>query len=152
MRVQQRFMDAPGAFEAVLANLPEILFVAPIRNPLDVVVSSMTATHAALMWPKPDPSFSEVVELVLAAFQWILAQQARFSDRVFVFRQSEIGEELFVQLTRFLGVQPDPQWLEDAKRCFVVRERIHAPEVREAFRKAADPVLARWPELASLCR
>ncbi len=150
MKVQQRLMDNPAAFQAIITNHPQVVFIAPMRNPLDVVVSSMDPRHAALVWDTPSPTFAQSVELVMGAFAWVLERREHHPDRVFAFRQSDIGGDFFARLARAIGVTADTRWIEDAKRCFVVHERHHSDEVRQVFQLEAAKALKLWPSLAIL--
>jgi hypothetical protein len=159
MRLQLRLMECPEGAGHLLERLPGVVLLAPFRHPLDVAVSSHATVHRSaaggvnaqyrtMLTGNPDADLRETLEGVLDAQRWVLEQRDRWPERIFFFTQWELGEDLVRRWARFLGVSEDPQFLEDATRCLVVKgARAYAPEVLDYYRQRATAKLAPWPEV-----
>lgn len=149
MRVQHRLMRAPGLFEQLCSAFPDLRFILPLRNALDCAVSNQRTQHAATMGIGPGAGLDVVLDGVLSAFAWGLEQRDRHPDRVFAFTQAEAPREVFTRLAAFLGVEPEPRWLEDVDAGFVVRTSYrYDPALLAPSRKRTLDRLGRWPEIA----
>lgn len=124
-------------------RLPALRFLSPMRHPLDHA-SSLATFYANgippfLQGSLPDLQPTSLLRYILRSHRDFLGWHRRRPDRFLWFTEAGMGRPLLVQLAHFLGVEPDPIWLEHAFPVFTSKRRYdHPPELQASL----DAVLA----------
>ena len=97
-------------------------FMLPIRNPLDCAVSNIRTGHAKIFKGTNAQTTSyDVLEKVIDQIYWFILKKEKFPDRFFYFFENDISENLFSDIQTFLKLNPDKNWIANAKLGFVVK-------------------------------
>lgn len=148
MVIQRRLAAEADLLPAIVANLPEVRFILPIRQPIDCALSNMRTGHAKHLLGNAPHILGDVLDAVLHAIAWVLVQRDRWPDRFVVFTQQTSGEALALELSRRLGLPEDTQWLEDFRAVFRPRANTTpAPDLLSMEREKIGRILAPWPEV-----
>jgi hypothetical protein len=109
----------------LLDGSPGLRFLVPIRYPLDCAASCVRYGHAGLL--SRDRSVEGVLEGVLHELAWARALALQWPRHVFVFWEHEFGTAVLRDLARYLELEVEARWIEDANRCFVVTRSYEHP-------------------------
>lgn len=123
---------------AVARSLPSLRFIAMVRNPVDIVISSIRKGYsAALVGEAHKADFGKVFVQMLRRFDWFgryaAAQPQQFR---FVFQDELLDPTHLIRLCDFLGVSAPETWLEDIARLIRLRESYAIPEERKTELRA----------------
>ena len=110
----------------ILADLikreKKLRFLLPIRNPLDCTVSNIKTGHAIIFNGINDNSTSfDVLEKIIDEIYWFILSREKYPERFFYFFENDISEDLFVDIAQFLKINPDKNWITNAKKGSVVK-------------------------------
>jgi len=112
--------------ERLFAGCAGLRFLVPVRHPIDCAVSCVLYGHGKLY--TREVSVVGVLSGVLRELAWARTVQQAWPDRVMLFWEDEPGVDVLQRMARFLELEDDRRWLDDAARCFVVKKLYEHPE------------------------
>jgi hypothetical protein len=126
--------------DLLFARNPRLRFLLPVRNPIDVAVSSLKTGHVNLFDGLNQQSPVErVVDAILDEHAWVESLRARHPERFFVYFDNEFDRRTVLRLADFLSLAPEEQWVRRALALFEVKKRYRHPrEWVEHYRKAVE--------------
>lgn len=109
--IHERSVDLAHIF----AEEDRLLFLLPIRNPLDCAVSNLKTGHFQ-HFPglAKGASVYDVVQAILDEIFWFAELKEQFPNRFFYFFQHEISHEILCDLLKFLRLYQDEAWVANA--------------------------------------
>jgi hypothetical protein len=109
-----------------LKTHPRLVFLMPVRNPLDCALSNIRTGHAAIFpGSTTDMTIEQVTKSIFEQFFWFETLRASHPERFFAFFAHRKGSAALTQLAAFLGLEPEPAWVENAKEAFEVKANHH---------------------------
>jgi hypothetical protein len=148
MLIQRRLSGEEGLLPHVIANLPDVRFVLPVRRPVDCAASNMATGLVSYLMNGRPAGIAEAIDVVLQAIVWVLIQRDRWPDRFFVFAESFESVDLAPGLARYLNLPDDARWRADFQAIFRVRRKQrHSTDVLRMEREKIATSLAPWPDL-----
>jgi len=114
------------AIEKLFDGCDGLRFLVPVRHPIDCAVSCVLYGHGVLF--TRDVSVVGVLDGVLRELAWARAVQQAWPRRVMLFWEYDFDRAVLERMARFLGLEEDRRWLDDATRCFVVAKNYEHPE------------------------
>jgi hypothetical protein len=135
---------------AIFAQDQRLRFLLPIRNPMDCARSNLSTGHADLfVGIDAAPSISGMTKAVLDEIYWFAEWQSRYPDRFFYFFEHEISETMLKNMASFLGLDPDPAWLEGALAAMKVKTGYaHSDALLAEYRSYVGEKFANFPEIS----
>jgi hypothetical protein len=103
----------------LLDDHARLRFLLPVRHPLDCAASNLKTGHVARFGGlDAQAPIERVVLAILDEFGWFLELQNRHPDRFFSFFAHECTALTLRNLAKFLEVEADEQWCEQAVEVF----------------------------------
>ena len=136
--------------DVLLTSEPRLVFLLPIRHPLDCALSNLRSGHALRFEGIDHPiSFELCLQAILQEIHWFLSLQSQHKDRFFHFYAHSIDSELFVSLARFLSLAPCENWISKASSVMVVKAKYqHAESNIRLYKAAVNSVFSDMPQVA----
>lgn len=136
---------------AITDKLPALRFIAMVRNPVDIVISSIRKGYSVqLVGPEKKDDFGAVFVQVLQRFAWFSRHAQERPDQFrFVYQDELLDRDHLIGLCDFLRISAPQSWLDDVARLIRLRESYAIPEERKAqlkevtARVISDPTTAR---------
>jgi hypothetical protein len=148
LMIQRRLSGEDGLLPQIIAKLPDVRFVLPVRQPVDCAVSNMATGLVSYLMNGRPAGIAEVIDAVLRAIVWVLIQRDRWPDRFFVFAERIGTVDLARGLAGHLNLPDDARWRADFQAIFRVRRKQrHSPDVLRLEREKISTSLAPWPDL-----
>ncbi len=148
MRFQNRFLRARPAIEPFLEAYPEVVFIFPVRNPMDCARSCLNTGHWRHLVAKPDARFEPVLTRILETLAWFRAREIRDPTRFWSFTELELGPGFLDRFAAFCRLPEDVAWREDAPHAIEVMERSRHPEEnRVLYARLIGDLFAQDPEM-----
>jgi hypothetical protein len=127
-------------------------FILPIRNPLHVAYSFYNREPFRKNFYKEqieNPNLKVILDDLLSRFARTVRLQQEHPDKVMVFFEQEISQDLFVRMAKFLLIAPDKRWIADALKCFVVTPPTYQPdaEIIDYYTQRVEQLFSRWPSV-----
>ncbi|MBD3368993.1 hypothetical protein GF402_01365 [Candidatus Fermentibacteria bacterium] len=134
--------------DRLLSDAPELRFILPVRNPLDTARSNLrTGKTAAFQGLEDAPGLEQTVTAVLEELLWF-ARLARGREKNFFhyFQHSWSGDTA-ERLASFLGLKPDPRWVDDSRKAFRVGGGYEYTRAQlEHYLHEVDRLFDRFPD------
>lgn len=126
------------SLDMVAGALPPLRFVSMVRNPVDIVVSSIkNGFSAALVGVERKDNFLDVFQQMMRRFaSFSLLAKANPRQFRFVFQDEMAEEAKLTDLCQFLDISADTVWLGDLGRLIELRPSYPIDEARKAQLKA----------------
>lgn len=123
---------------AAARNLPSLRFVAMVRNPVDIVISSIRKGYSlALVGAEKKDDFQEVFVQMIRRFAWFSQHAAEQPGRFrFVFQDEMLDRANLIALCDFLRISAPESWLDDVARLIRLRESYPIPDEAKAKLRA----------------
>ncbi len=142
--IKQNHID----FREIFKKNDKLKFLMPIRNPLDCAESNMRTGH---MFIFPDlnkqSSYEEVLESILKEFSWFFDLQRKHSDKFFHFFENKFNENTLLDLSKFLKIKPDREWINSALYNFQIKKRYsHAQNRVESYKSLIEKYFKDYPD------
>ncbi|HZQ13851.1 MAG TPA: hypothetical protein VFB31_13675 [Pseudolabrys sp.] len=133
----------------VLKEEPRLRFLMPIRNPLDCARSNLkTGHHMLFQSSKASPGVADIAEGILVLIRWFVGLQKQFPDRFFLFFEHSMTRSMLIDLARFLDVDANDVWLEDASAIMISKSKYqHDAELIGQYHKLVDRFLGDSPAI-----
>lgn len=122
--------------DPMLDSIKRVRFLMPIRNPLDCAISNHNSRKKEHLSSRGD-GLHDVLEAVCGEIAWFQSQKRRQPDRFFNFFENELDEDALRNMASFLELEPTPQWIGDAIRCY---------QLKPAYEQDAD-LVAKYRQL-----
>lgn len=108
---------------AICGALPSLRFMMMVRNPVDITISSIKKGYsAALVGEERKDNFGDVFVHMIRLFAGFAPAAERNPAQCrFLFQDELLDREHLTGLSHFLGVAPDPAWLDDIARLIHLR-------------------------------
>jgi hypothetical protein len=146
--IQRRLSGDEDLLPHLIANLPGVRFVLPVRQPVDCAASNMATGLVSHLVDGRPAGIAEVIDAVLQAIVWVLIQRDRWPERFFVFSERVGSVDLARDLAGYLNLPHDAQWRRDFQAVYRVRRKQrHSPDVLRLEREKIAIALAPWPDL-----
>ena len=127
------------AFDDLFESNPHVRFFLPIRHPIDCAISNAKTGHAKRFDQVNVADHISILEAVLREIAWFRGLQRRNPDRFFSLFQYDLHPDQFSNLAKFLGIQPDNRWLQDAEKCSDLKAPYdHPVELVRSFKAQVD--------------
>jgi len=141
-------------FEKAFATDQRLRFLMPVRNPMDCASSNILSTHSTRFTNvKNVRSFSEVLQAVLGEIQWFETLRQAYPDRFFRYFEHSINRDMLVSMARFLGLEPDGEWLENSMAAMVTRSNYEYDRQQvDLYLDLVEKMFLHYPALASQLR
>lgn len=126
--VTYMFRDGIADLGSVINNLPSLRFIIPIRNPIDIALSTQVFYYRYgvpdYLKPQfPDFSFQSALGYVMTTFQYCFRLKEEYPEKIYFLYQDALGRNVFERLEKFLGLPSDARWQTEAASCFVARRK-----------------------------
>jgi hypothetical protein len=136
---------------AIARDLPTLRFIALVRNPVDITVSSIRKGYSeALVGAERKADYQAVFVQVLHRFAWFCRHAVERPDQFRFIYQDELLERAHLaDLCAFLRISALEGWLDDIARLIRLRESYPASEQRKiefkalTLRTIPDPAIAQ---------
>jgi len=139
MRIQNRLQAEPDKFEAILERHDSMLFLLPIRHPIDCAKSNLKTGHVRHLTAQADPSVATVVTSILESIAWFCQYERDHPQRFWSFTALEIDAGFPSRLADFCDLQAPQTWLADAQTILNLDDNYHhTPEDVAWFRSEVD--------------
>jgi len=118
---------------AAARALPALRFIAMVRNPVDIAISSIRKGYsAALVGQAKKDDFGEVFVQMLRRFDWFGRYAATQPDQFrFVFQDELLERSHLIRLCDFLRISTPESWLDDIARLIRLRGSYPVAEERK---------------------
>lgn len=123
---------------AAARSLPALRFIAMVRNPVDIAISSIRKGYStALVGADKKDDFGAVFSQMLHRFAWFSSYAVERPDQFrFVFQDELLDPENLAGLCDFLAISTPQSWLDDIARLIRLRDSYPIAEDRKAQLKA----------------
>lgn len=122
LRVSRFIQQHAVKLDVIFFMNSQLRFLMPVRNPIDCALSNMKTGHGrALVQSEDELLFEEVLDGVLREFRWFIDLQSNYPDRFFYFIENEFDKSMVLRLAHFLGIEPEPTWVDDVVRNYNIR-------------------------------
>lgn len=133
--------------EELFSKNQSIKFLMPIRNPIDCAISNLKTNHFSefnnLTW---NCSPELVVDKILDEYLWYFKLKLFHSDRFFHYYEHEFSRITLIELSNFLNVEADEEWIEDSLDVFVILSKYnHSRSLIEYYRKGVVEKFSNFP-------
>ena len=124
----------------------------PVRNPLDITASYLLRKKGSVLYQfSLAQSFHlnmhNLLDVVLEKLHWGLQLHSRHPQRVFVLYQHAFDLSGLDELRCFLGLDEDPQWLENCREALQLnRKAEHSAELMSHYRNRVSEIFDDLPE------
>ena len=117
----------------VLTCLPNILFLVPVRNPIDCAKSNVATGH----WKHitDEPRLGKVLDRIIELYSWIWSVRVDYKNRFLFLWEHETAVANLHSLARFANLSHDPVWISDVTATLGVRKRQRTSEELEEFER-----------------
>jgi len=120
-------------------------FLMPIRNPLDCAMSNLKG-KVTLFTGLHDFSPKSVLTAILKEFAWFLDLKRQFPDRFFYFFEHDFNRATLEEMAGFLGIETEPQWVEDSLQAFEVTSPYkHSSDFIEFYKQSVKTIFKDDP-------
>ena len=143
---------------ALISALPGLRFVLPVRHPLDTALSNLRSGHWALFPQLVGvqgagkkrggrlPSPEEVLGAVLEEILWFAALESAHPRHCFHFFEHELDRTCLEALARFLDLDPERKWLDEAAACARLKASVvHPPVLMDVYAAMVQELFADHP-------
>ncbi len=117
----------------VLVYLPNVLFLVPVRNPIDCAKSNVRT--AKWQHITDERRFEKVLDRIIELYAWIWSVRADYENRFLFLWEHETSEEKLRSLARFAHLSHDPVWISDVTTALGVRKRWQTNEEIKEFER-----------------
>lgn len=150
LRTSNLIRDEAIDLSAIFEQDDRLRFLLPVRNPMDCAISNTKTGHVHLFHGLDhDSSVGEALEAILDEIHWFASYRAKFPDRFFWYFENAISREMLVDLARFLKIEPDEHWLENALGVMVIKPSYdHDADLMASYRGLIERKFADDPELS----
>ncbi|QVL53511.1 MAG: hypothetical protein KFB97_03780 [Cyanobium sp. M30B3] len=133
--------------DELLNSEPRLVFLLPIRYPLDCALSNLKTGHALRFQGINDSiSFQECLDAILREIYWFLSLQRQYKDRFYHYYSHSINREMLVGLARFLSLTPNDDWISSALEVMIVKSGYrHSDSLVKAYRDAVEAIFSDMP-------
>lgn len=151
LRTSNFLHEHPIDFDALFRLEPAVVFLMPVRFPLDCAASNLRTGHSYLFRELGSrPTLNEMTDAVLEELRRVLALKARYPERVKLIYEDEFAPSMFEPLARFLALDDPRSWAASAAPAVKLSSRhSHPPDAVEYFRHAVAERLHEYPEVAT---
>jgi len=134
--------------DELLIKEKRLVFLLPIRNPLDCAVSNIRSGHASRFRGLDcQPSVGECLLAILDEINWFLSLQARHPDRFFHYYAHSIDSTMLFSLASFLGLTAFQKWIDDGLSVMVVKSAYaHDQALFQLYQQNVKSVFSDKPE------
>jgi hypothetical protein len=136
--------------DELLSLEPRLVFLLPIRNPLDCALSNLRSGHAnRFRGIGEDPSIRQCLKAVLREIHWFLSLQQKHKDRFFHYYAHSVSRDMLVELACFLSLSPDEDWLRSALRVMAIGGKYsHDFDLMIDYRNIVKAIFSDMPTAA----
>lgn len=146
MRVANFIRENNVDLADILAQNEKLRFLMPIRNPLDCAVSNYRNGQARHFLDLENYRLENILDCILREILWFLDLQKDHPERFFYFFENDFDESLLSSLADFLCLEPVSDWIEDALKCYKLRDPcIHSHEFIDHYEQSLEVHLHRHP-------
>jgi hypothetical protein len=132
---------------------PALRFVLPVRNPLDCAASNVRTGHARYLAVTDPNDVAATLDAVLVELRAFVRCRDEHPPGFHLFFEDDPARPLLTGLASFLGLSPDPAWLEVAVDAWRPENRHeHPPALRARYEERVGELFADHPELAARLR
>jgi len=127
----------------------KLLFLMPIRNPLDCAESNRRTGHM-LLFPdmNQDASFEDVLDKILIEFLWFFRLRDKYPERFFYFYENKVDENLWLELATFLRINPTKEWIRDASNNYQIKKTYkHSNESISYYRNKIEEYFSEYSDV-----
>jgi hypothetical protein len=104
----------------IFSREKRLKFLMPVRNPMDCATSNLkTNLHKRIKGIGENPSFDEVLNVVLNELFWFETLRQTYPDRFFYFFEHSFSRETLMELADFLDLSEDENWVANASAAMV---------------------------------
>ncbi len=145
--IRERRVDLGDIFE----KEARLRFLLPIRNPMDCAVSNLKTGHVNRFPGLSNSSpTQEVVQAILDEIFWFAKLRSEFPDRFHYFFEYEISSAMLADLARFLQLDPDETWIDNALATMKINPGYeHDDSLASFYLDYVNSEGARFPELST---
>lgn len=134
--------------DRILRN-SKILFILPIRNPLDCAKSNIR-TGLKKYIDDANGGVRKVLRAILMEFQWVLKLEERWPQSIFHFYEYEFNGEMLCRLAKALKVRPVENWIQDVLQCTRITSRYsHSDHLIEYYMSLVDEIFSSNRDIAN---
>lgn len=147
MRVGKHIRTEVKSLEKLLEKFSQLKFIMPVRFPLDVMRSTREKGYHRLYDTLNSTSTeAETLKAILEEMKWFCQLQQRFPKSFFCFFEHQFGEQTLIDLSDFLHLEVDEQWMKDSLEVFQVRRPYeHSAEIQRYFTAQVEALFADFP-------
>ncbi len=119
---------------AIARSLPALRFIALVRNPVDIAISSIDKGYAkALVSSGRERDFDAVFTQILKRFAWFSQYASHRPDQFrFIFQDELLDRRHLASLCDFLRISAARDWLDDIGRLVQLRPSYSIPDDNKA--------------------
>ena len=123
---------------AAARSLPALRFIAMVRNPVDIAISSIRKGYSwALVGEEKKNDFDQVFVQMIRRFAWFSKHAAEQPGQFrFVFQDELLDRAHLIALCEFLRISAPQSWLDDVARLIRLRESYAIADEKKAELKA----------------
>lgn len=132
---------------------PALRFVLPVRNPLDCALSNVRTGHARYLATTDPGDVGATLDAVLVELASFVRCRDEHPPGFHLFFEDEPARPLLAGLASFLGLSPEPAWLDVATGAWRPENRHeHPPELRARYEERVGELFGDRPELEARLR
>ncbi|MEX1136277.1 MAG: hypothetical protein WEB89_05210 [Balneolales bacterium] len=147
LTISNHIRDHLENLETMLYQEQRLVFLLPIRNPLDCAISNLHSGHASrFRIENSQQSIHTCILAILDEINWFLSHQEKYSDRFFHYFAHTIDKDMLKTLANFLILSHDEEWIANALRVMVVKSSYeHEDSILQFYRKSVEIIFAGKP-------
>lgn len=133
--------------DQLITKNDRLRFLMPVRNPLDCAASNLKTGHAD-RFTTCERNIQGILKAILEELLWFVEISERHPYKFFYYYQNEFNEGTLNQLARFLNIEDDDRWIEDALHAFEIKRSYqHETALVKFYREQVSRLFSSHPNV-----